>query len=156
MRRTLARPQVIDMNITLIADHLLMISDEAVNTPQKYYRRILWRSHVLWLRYHAIWNTRIVFLKLVKCNGWIWLIVYLSWDSVVGIATWLRVWANEDIRSIPGKGQRFFSFCIVQSPLGRTQPPMLWVPQALFPGIRQPGREADHSPPSNAKNQHSF
>jgi len=45
MRRTFARPQVIDMNITLIADYLFV--NDVVNKPQKYYKSVLWRSHVL-------------------------------------------------------------------------------------------------------------
>jgi hypothetical protein len=32
-----------------------------------------------------------------------------------------------------------------------TQPPTLWVPGALFLGIKQPGSEDDHSTPSNAE-----
>jgi hypothetical protein len=35
--------------------------------------------------------------------------------------------------------------------LGPTQPPIQWVPGALSLGIKQPGLEADHSPPSSAK-----
>jgi hypothetical protein len=35
--------------------------------------------------------------------------------------------------------------------LGPTQPPIQWVPGALSLGIKRPGREADHSPPSSAK-----
>jgi hypothetical protein len=35
--------------------------------------------------------------------------------------------------------------------LGPTQPPIQWVPGALSLGIKRPGREADHSPPCNAK-----
>jgi hypothetical protein len=31
--------------------------------------------------------------------------------------------------------------------LGSTQPPIQWVPEALTPGIKLPGRETDHSPP---------
>jgi hypothetical protein len=34
--------------------------------------------------------------------------------------------------------------------LGPTQPPIQWVPGALSLGLRRPGREADHSPPSSA------
>jgi hypothetical protein len=30
--------------------------------------------------------------------------------------------------------------------LGPTQPPIQWVPGALSPGVKRPGREADHSP----------
>jgi hypothetical protein len=35
--------------------------------------------------------------------------------------------------------------------LGSFQPPIHWVPGALFPGIKRPGREADHSPPTSAE-----
>jgi hypothetical protein len=34
--------------------------------------------------------------------------------------------------------------------LGHTQPPIQWVPGALSLGVKRPGREADHSPPSSA------
>jgi hypothetical protein len=33
--------------------------------------------------------------------------------------------------------------------LGPTQPPIQWVPAALSLGVKRPGREADHSPPSS-------
>jgi hypothetical protein len=33
--------------------------------------------------------------------------------------------------------------------LGPTQPPIQWVPGALFLGVKRQGREADHSPPSS-------
>jgi hypothetical protein len=32
-----------------------------------------------------------------------------------------------------------------------TQPPIQWVPGALSQGVKRPGREADHSPPTSAK-----
>jgi hypothetical protein len=35
--------------------------------------------------------------------------------------------------------------------LGHTQPPIQWVPVALSLGVKQPGHEADHSPPSSAE-----
>jgi hypothetical protein len=35
--------------------------------------------------------------------------------------------------------------------LGPTQLPIQWVPEDLSLGIKRPGREADHSPPSNAE-----
>jgi hypothetical protein len=35
--------------------------------------------------------------------------------------------------------------------LGPTQPLIQWVAGALSPGIKRPGREADHSPPSSAE-----
>jgi hypothetical protein len=37
-----------------------------------------------------------------------------------------------------------------KQPVGRNQPPMQCVPEALFPAVRQPGRQAHHShPPSS-------
>jgi hypothetical protein len=35
--------------------------------------------------------------------------------------------------------------------LGPTQLPIQWVPEALSLGVKRPGREADHSLPSSAK-----
>jgi hypothetical protein len=34
--------------------------------------------------------------------------------------------------------------------------PVQWVPRALTPWIKWPGREADHSSPSNVKNEWSY
>jgi hypothetical protein len=38
----------------------------------------------------------------------------------------------------------------LHTPLGPTQPPIQWVPGALFLRVKRTGREADHSPPSSA------
>jgi hypothetical protein len=35
--------------------------------------------------------------------------------------------------------------------VGPTHPPIQWVPGALSLGVKLPGREADHSPPSSAE-----
>jgi hypothetical protein len=35
--------------------------------------------------------------------------------------------------------------------LGSTQPPIQWILGDLSLGVKRPGREADHSPPSSAK-----
>jgi hypothetical protein len=40
-----------------------------------------------------------------------------------------------------------------RSALGPTQPHIKWVPGALSPGVKQQGREADHSPPTSGKGQ---
>jgi hypothetical protein len=43
-------------------------------------------------------------------------------------------------------------FSIASRPaLGPAQPPIQWVLRALYPGLKRPGREADHSPPCSAK-----
>jgi hypothetical protein len=35
--------------------------------------------------------------------------------------------------------------------LGPIEPPIQWVKRALSLGVKRPGREADHSPPSSAE-----
>jgi hypothetical protein len=51
--------------------------------------------------------------------------------------------------SSPG---RIFLLTTASRPaLGSTQPPIQWVPGALSLGVKRPGREADHSPPSSAE-----
>jgi hypothetical protein len=45
----------------------------------------------------------------------------------------------------------FLSTTLSRPVLGPTQPPIQWVPGALSLGVKRPGREADHSPPSNAE-----
>jgi hypothetical protein len=45
-----------------------------------------------------------------------------------------------------------FLFTTASRPaLGPTQPPIQWVAGALSLGLKRPGREADHSPPSSAE-----
>jgi hypothetical protein len=50
------------------------------------------------------------------------------------------------------RGLAIILFTIVSRPaLGPTHPPSQWVPGALSLGVKRPGREADHSPPSSAE-----
>jgi hypothetical protein len=60
--------------------------------------------------------------------------------SSVGIATAWMV----GVRFPAGIRDFFFTAC--RPALGPTQPPIQWVP-----GVKRPGREADHSPPSSAE-----
>jgi hypothetical protein len=54
--------------------------------------------------------------------------------------------------SIHGRAKRCFLTSQRPDQLwGPTQPPIQWVPGPLSPGIKRPGREADHSPPSSAE-----
>jgi len=72
-----------------------------------------------------------------------------SRDSSVSIVT--ALWARR-----PGfdsrEEQRFILFATASRPaLGLNQPPIQWRPAALSLGVKWPGREDGHSPPSSAK-----
>jgi hypothetical protein len=50
------------------------------------------------------------------------------------------------------QGLRIFLFATMsRTALGPTQPPIQWVPGALSLGVKLPGHETDHSPPSSAE-----
>jgi hypothetical protein len=54
-------------------------------------------------------------------------------------------------------GARIFLFATAsRQALVPTQPPIQWVPAANTPGIKRPGREADHSPSSSADVQSTW
>jgi len=54
--------------------------------------------------------------------------------------------------SRPGRGWEFFSSPPAFIPaLGTTQPPIQWVAGVPSLGVKWPGLEADHSPPSSAE-----
>jgi hypothetical protein len=78
--------------------------------------------------------------------------IYRKRNSVVSVATKLRIGKPRKRVSIPGKSNRFFS--------PPDCPDLLWSsPRLLFngygglypPGVKRPGREADHSAPSNTE-----
>jgi len=48
-------------------------------------------------------------------------------------------------------GLRISYTTVLRMALGPTQPPIQWVPGALYLGVKQPGYEADHSPQSSAE-----
>jgi hypothetical protein len=79
--------------------------------------------------------------------------VYLNYlksrDSAVGVATGYRL----DYRAVIVRvlvGSRIFS-SLPTLALGFAQPPIERVPGSLFPGVKQPGREADHSRSTSAE-----
>ena len=53
------------------------------------------------------------------------------------------------------EGTRILSFFFksAQTGLGPTQPPIQWVPQALFPGVKRPGCDPDHLPPFSSEDK---
>jgi len=56
-------------------------------------------------------------------------------------------------RNIPvNLGVGYFPLSSASRPtLGPKKPPIQWIPEALTPRTKRPGREADHSPPSRVK-----
>jgi hypothetical protein len=48
-------------------------------------------------------------------------------------------------------GKEFSLLHVVQTCYGAHQPRIQCVPGALSPGVKRPGREADHSPPASAE-----
>jgi hypothetical protein len=82
-------------------------------------------------------------------------LVYLSYGSRFSSGSIVFDYGLDD-RAIGVRsrlGQRIFPLASVSRPaLGPTQPPVQWVPGVLSPGIKaRPGRDPDHSPPSNAE-----
>jgi len=52
---------------------------------------------------------------------------------------------------IPAETGNFSLHYRVQPALEPTQPPIRWLPEAPSLGVKRPGCEADHSPPSSAE-----
>jgi hypothetical protein len=74
-----------------------------------------------------------------------------SRDSSVGIALGYGLDdRGSRVRFSAGTGNFFFTTAS-RTALRPTQPPIQWVPGALSLGVKQPGHEADHSPPSSAE-----
>jgi hypothetical protein len=71
-----------------------------------------------------------------------------SLDSAVCTATG---YGPRGRSSSPGGGRIFLLSMSFRPVLVPTQPPIHWVPGSLFPGVKRPRREADHSPPTSAE-----
>jgi hypothetical protein len=80
-----------------------------------------------------------------------WAPVRVSRDSVVGIATGYGL----DDRGVgvpsPGSVKNCLFSTSPRPVLGLIQPPILWVTGLFLREVNRPGREADHSPPSNVE-----
>jgi hypothetical protein len=74
-----------------------------------------------------------------------------SRDSSVGIATGYGAGLPIGRSYSPCGGKNFHFSMSSRLTLEPTQPPNQWVPDALSPRVKQPGREADHSPPTRAE-----
>jgi hypothetical protein len=64
----------------------------------------------------------------------------------------VKGWTTEGSEFESRWGQEFSFLHVIQTGSGApTQPPIEGVPGALSPGVKWQGREADHSPPTNAE-----
>jgi hypothetical protein len=52
---------------------------------------------------------------------------------------------------VPGGGEDFLLSVTSRPVMGPTSPPIQWVPRDFSPEVKLPGREADHSPPTNVE-----
>jgi hypothetical protein len=75
-----------------------------------------------------------------------------TYTQETGWRSWLRARRLRSRSSSPGMIKNFL-LSSSRPALGSTQPPIQWVPGAFCPGIRRPGREADHSPPASTKDK---
>jgi hypothetical protein len=68
------------------------------------------------------------------------------------VQRWATGWMIGGFYSRQGLGTFFFTTAS-RPVLGPTQPPIQWVPGALFLGVKRPGCETDHSPLSSARSR---
>jgi hypothetical protein len=64
---------------------------------------------------------------------------------------YLRAGRPRGRSSSPSRVKNFLFSKSSRSALRTTHPPILWVPGALSPRVKRPGREVDHSPPTSAE-----
>jgi hypothetical protein len=60
-------------------------------------------------------------------------------------------WTAKVSESNPGGGKNFHISISSRPALGSTQLPIQWIPEALSPSVKRPGREADHSSTTSAE-----
>jgi hypothetical protein len=73
------------------------------------------------------------------------------------VQRWATGWTIGVLGFDSRRGLGIFLFTTAsRTALGPTQPPIEWVPGALSLGVKRPGREADHSPPSSAEVKNSW
>jgi hypothetical protein len=69
------------------------------------------------------------------------------------VERWTKAWTIGVLGfdSQRGLGIFLFTTAVSRTALGPTRTPIQWVPGALSLGVKRPGIEADHSPPSSAE-----
>jgi hypothetical protein len=76
--------------------------------------------------------------------------MYLG-DSAVDVTTGYGAGRLRGQNSSPGTVKNFLFSTSSRPALGPIQPPIQWVPEALSPEVKRPGRQADNSPPASAE-----
>jgi hypothetical protein len=74
-----------------------------------------------------------------------------SHHSSVGMALGYGLNDRGSRVQFPAEAGNFLFTTASRTALGPTQPSIQWIPGALSLGVKRPGREADHSPPSTAE-----
>jgi hypothetical protein len=85
--------------------------------------------------------------------------VFISWCLVMQWIHVTKTWYFDKHRDkFTFTLRKVLDATVSRTSLGPTQPPIQGVPGALFLGVKRPGSEADHSPPSSAevKNAYSY
>jgi hypothetical protein len=68
------------------------------------------------------------------------------------VQRWATGWTLGVLGFPSRRGLGIFLFTTAsRTALGPTQPPIQWVLKALSLGVKRPGREADHTPPSSGE-----
>jgi hypothetical protein len=77
----------------------------------------------------------------------------VDFSSGAGISQWYSAGLRAGLSGVrvPTGAGNFLFTTASRTALGSNQPPSQWVSGALSLGVKRPGRESDHSPPSSAE-----
>jgi hypothetical protein len=79
---------------------------------------------------------------------------FITISTYIQESAWLSRYSDGLRTGRPGFDSRhgkIFPFSTASRPaVGPSQPPIQWVQRAVYPGVKRPACEADHSPPSSA------
>jgi hypothetical protein len=75
----------------------------------------------------------------------------ISRDSSVGMVLGYGMDDRDSRVIFPVGLGNFLLTTVFRTTLRPTQPPIQWLPEVLSLGVKRPGREADHSPPSSVE-----
>jgi hypothetical protein len=88
-----------------------------------------------WTRAAAVGSQRLTAWAMARLK----FIIYFSFGAIIFLGR------PRGRSSSPGSVKNFLFSTSSRPTLGPTQPPIQWVSEALSPGLKQLGREADHT-----------